>query len=105
MALINSKKLKDLQAENEELNSTLQRINDKEDKLIRLEEVMKKVHAEINGLNRQKADCITAVDQWKREETGLLDELEKLNREINKLREMKTDEQHTFSILQTILMM
>ncbi len=94
MALINSKKLKDLQAENEELNSTLQRINDKEDKLIRLEEVMKKVHAEINGLNRQKADCITAVDQWKREETGLLDELEKLNREINKLREMKTDEQH-----------
>jgi len=56
MALINSKKLKDLQTENEELNSTLQRINDKEDKLIRLEEVIKKVHTEINGLNRQKAD-------------------------------------------------
>jgi len=99
MALINSKKLKDLQTENEELNSTLQRINDKEDKLIRLEEVIKKVHTEISGLNRQKADYITAVDQLKCEETGLLDELEKLNREIDKLREMKSDEQHNLLFL------
>ncbi len=50
MALLNSKKLKDLQTENEELNSTLQRINDKEDKLIRLEEVIKTVYTEINEL-------------------------------------------------------
>ena len=48
MALINSKKLKDLQAENEELRSTLQRINDKEDKLICLEEVIRKVYTEIS---------------------------------------------------------
>jgi len=94
MALINSKKLKDLQTENEELNSTLQRLNDKEDKLIRLEEVIKKVHTEINELNRLKADHSTIVDQLMGEETELRDELEKLNREIDKLREMKSDEQH-----------
>ena len=94
MALLNSKKLKDLQTENEELNSTLQRINDKEDKLIRLEEVIKTVYSEISELNRQKADYITSVDQLKSKETELNDELEKLHFEIDKLREMKSDEQH-----------
>ncbi len=49
MTLINSKKLKALQAENEELINNLNwylrdgsRINDQEDKLIRLEEMIKK---------------------------------------------------------------
>jgi len=94
MALINSKKLKDLQTENEELNSTLQRINDKENKLIRLEEVIKKVYTEISELNWQKTDYTTSIDQLKSEETVLNDELEKLHLEIDKLREMKSDEQH-----------
>ena len=99
MALINSKKLKDLQAENEELISTLQRINDKEDKLIRLEELIKKVYTEISELNRQKTDYTTSIDQLKSEETVLNDELEKLHLEIDKLREMKSDEQHNLLFL------
>ncbi len=99
MALLNSKKLKDLQAENEELNSILQRINDKEDKLIRLEEVIKTVYSEISELKRQKADYITSVDQLKSKETELNDELEKLHFEIDKLREMKSDEQHNLLFL------
>ena len=99
MALINSKKLKDLQAENEELNSTLQRINNKEDKLIRLEEVIKKVSSEISDLKREKTEYTSAIDQLKREETVLNDELEKLHLEIDKLREMKSDEQHNLLFL------
>lgn len=99
MALLNSKKLKDLQTENEELNSTLQRINDKEDKLIRLEEVIKTVYSEISELKRQKADYIASVDQLKSKETELNDELEKLHFEIDKLREMKSDEQHNLLFL------
>ena len=94
MTLINSKRLKYLQAENEELNSTLQRINDKEDKLIRLEEVIKKVYSDMSELNRQKEDYTKAIDKLKFEENDLKDELGKLKLEIDKLREMKSDEQH-----------
>jgi len=94
MTLINSKRLKYLQAENEELNSTLQRINDKEDKLIRLEEVIKKVYSDMSELNRQKEDYTKAIDKLKFEENDLKDELGKLKLEIDKLKEMKSDEQH-----------
>ncbi len=94
MSLIISKKLKDLQAENDTLRSSLLRINDKEEKLIRLEELTKKVNVEISSLIKQKTDLTNEVDGLKFKETGLKTELEKLNREIDKLREMKSDEQH-----------
>lgn len=94
MALLDSKKIKDLQIENEELRSTLQRIQEKEDKVKQLEEVLQRIRLEISQLSSEKAGIQSAVEQLKSDKDQSREEVENLIKQIDRLREMKSDEQN-----------
>jgi len=85
MSLFNSKKLKDLQSENED---------DKENRLKNFEELLKSARLEYSQISIKKDHTAQKLESLEKEKSNLLGDLSKISYEIKQLREMKLSEQN-----------
>ena len=92
--MFNSKKIKKLNEENEELKTTIEAINGKEDNIKNLNIVLKKMRMEVAGLNEEKRNLQDTIEQIKLEEKSKQVEITELGRKIDHLREMKDELQN-----------
>ena len=99
MVIINSKRLHALKKENDELRAFVQKMSDKHSTISSLDETIKKIRAEMSGLQEQQQSYVNSIDRLKESEKTALLELEKLNKELNNLRELKAEEQNSITFL------
>ncbi|MBE0572934.1 MAG: hypothetical protein IH618_15435 [Ignavibacteriaceae bacterium] len=93
MAFLNSKKLKDLQSENEELKAFIQSITDKESHFRQLDELLRKARVEYANITIKKDQTVLTLEHLEKEKIKLNNQTQKLSSEIEQLREMKVYEQ------------
>ena len=94
MAFLNSKKLKDLQSENEELKAFIQSITDKESHFRQLDELLRKARVEYANITIKKDQTVLTLEHLEKEKIKLNSQTQKLSGEIEQLREMKVYEQN-----------
>jgi chromosome segregation ATPase len=99
MAIIKSKRFKDMQKENDELKTYVKKLDDKRETVSNLDEVIKKIRVELAELQNQKLTYNNSIQKLKASEQSTQLEVEKLGRELNHLRELKNDEQNNVLIL------
>jgi chromosome segregation ATPase len=92
--MFNSKKIKFLLEENEELKTKFQAIHSKEDNIKNLNEVLKKLRLEVAQLNEEKRGLKESIDKIRIEEGNKKLENEELNKRIGHLHEMKDELQN-----------
>ncbi len=93
MALLNSKKLKELQSENEELKAFIQNLTNKESHFRQLDELIRKTRVEYANITIKKDQTALTLEHLDREKAKLNNQMQKLSGEIEQLREMKVYEQ------------
>ncbi|MDZ7625382.1 MAG: hypothetical protein U5J96_13195 [Ignavibacteriaceae bacterium] len=94
MAFLNSKKLKDLQSENEELKAFIQSTTDKESHFRQLDELLRKARVEYANITIKKDQTVQTLEHLEKEKIKLNSQTQKLSSEIEQLREMKVYEQN-----------
>jgi chromosome segregation ATPase len=94
MAIFASKRLKNLRQENEKLKAQIIKTSEKEETAKHLENVLLNIRKEMTGLQNAKTEYTLSINQLKKIESSSKDEVEKLNLEISRLREMKNEEQN-----------
>lgn len=94
MALLNSKKLKELQSENEELKAFIQDLTNKESHFRHFDELVRKTRVEYTNITLKKDQTALTLEQLEKEKNTLINQMQKLSREIEQLREMKVYEQN-----------
>ena len=99
MLILNSKRLKALKKENDELKTFVREMGNKEKTITSLDELIKKIRAELSDLQKQQISYTDSIEKLKESESNALFEVEKLNQELNCLRELKTEEQNSVLIL------
>jgi len=92
MALLNSKKLKELQSENEELKAFIQNLTNKESNFRQLDELLRKTRVEYASITIKKDQTALTLEHLEKEKTKLNNQMQKLSGEIEQLREMKVYE-------------
>ena len=92
--MFNSKKIKFLLEENEELKTKFQAIHSKEDNIKNLNEVLKKLRLEVAQLNEERRGLKESIDKIRIEEGNKKLENEELNKRIGHLHEMKDELQN-----------
>lgn len=99
MVIINSKRLKALKKENDELKTFVQKMGDKQKTISSLDEIIKKIRSELSDLQKQQLSYMDSIKKLKESESTAVLEVEKINKELNSLRELKTEEQNNVLIL------
>ena len=94
MAFLRSKKLKDLQSENEDLKAFIQSITDKESRFRQLDELLRKARVEFANITIKKDQTASTLEHLEKEKIKLNSQTQKLSSEIEQLREMKVYEQN-----------
>jgi hypothetical protein len=94
MSFLRSKKLKDLQSENEELKAFIQSITNKESHFRRLDELLRKARVEYANITLKKDQIVLTLEHLGKEKIKLNSQTQKLSNEIEQLREMKVYEQN-----------
>ncbi|HEY6626934.1 MAG TPA: hypothetical protein VIZ21_08255 [Ignavibacteriaceae bacterium] len=94
MSFLRSKKLKDLQSENEELKAFIQSITNKESHFRRLDELLRKARVEYANITIKKDQTVLTLEHLGKEKIKLNSQTQKLSNEIEQLREMKVYEQN-----------
>jgi len=94
MALLNSKKLKELQSENEELKAFIQNLTDDESRFRHLEELVKKARVDYANITMKKDQTALTLEHLEKEKNKLNNQTQKLSHEIEQLRELKIYEQN-----------
>ena len=94
MGFLNSKRLKELELENEELRNNLKRISDKEEKVKQLEEVQRRLKNELTQLTQAKTNHSEELNSILTKEKEAKINLEKYSGELKRLHEMKSQEQN-----------
>src|ERR1035437_4184852 len=92
--MFNSKKIKRLSDENEELKTTIETIHGKEENIKNLNLVLKKMRLEVAELNEGKRTIRESIEQIKNQEESKKIEIVDLSRKIEHLREMKDELQN-----------
>jgi len=92
--MFNSKKIKRLSDENEELKTTIETIHGKEENIKNLNLVLKKMRLEVAELNEEKRTIRESIGQIKNQEESKKIEIVDLSRKIEHLREMKDELQN-----------
>jgi chromosome segregation ATPase len=103
MSFLNSKKLKGLQNENEELKKLLEGLSEKENQLKHFDELVKKSRLEYAEIATKKDQTAQKLETLERDKTKLLNELSKLSLEIKQLREIKLAENNQIITLKNAL--
>jgi chromosome segregation ATPase len=103
MSLLNSKKLRVLQSENEELKKLIQGFSEKENQLKHFDELVKKARLEYAGIATKKDQTAQKLETLERDKTKLLNELSKISSEIKQLREIKITENNQIISLNNAL--
>jgi chromosome segregation ATPase len=99
MSLLNSKKLKELQSENEELKKRIDGLAEKENRLRHFDELVKRARIEYAEIATKKDQTAQKLDALDRDKVKLIGELNKISLEINQLREIKlTESNQVFSL-------
>jgi chromosome segregation ATPase len=91
MSIRNTKKLKELEEENEELKSFFRKIYEKEDTIRHLKVVLRDIRAEIADLKEEKAQLTKTIDNLHIEINDFANERNNIRSEIQKLENAKTE--------------
>ena len=92
--MFNSKKIKVLKEENEELKTKFQAIYIKEDNIKNLTELIKKLRFVVAQLHERRKMLLESINKFRLEEGNKKLEIEELNKRIGHLREMKDELQN-----------
>lgn len=92
MSFLNSKKLKELESENEELKKLIDGFSEKEDQLKHFDELVKKARLDYAEIASKKDQTAEKLESLERDKAKLVKELNKITLEIKQLREMKLTE-------------
>jgi len=99
MAIIKSKRFKELEKENDELKTYVKKLGEKQETVSNLDDVIKKIRVELSELQNQKLNYNNSIQKLKESEQSTQLEVEKLDRELSHLRELKNNEQNNVLIL------
>lgn len=103
MSLLNSKKFKELQIENEDLRKRIDGLSEKENHLKRYDELVKKARIEYAEIATKKDQTAQKLEALDRDKTKLINELNKISLEIKQLREIKLTEHNQVLSLRNVL--
>jgi len=102
--VFNSKRLKELETENEELKTLLQGFATKEEQLKRYDELIKKARIEFGDITQRKDQTAQTLESLDNEKTKLNHDIQKLSFEIKQLRELKIAEHNQLLTLSNALL-
>ena len=91
MSIRNTRKLKELEEENEELKSFFRKIYEKEDTIRHLKVVLRDIRAEIADLKEEKAQLTKTIDNLHIEIDDFANQRNNIRSEIQKLEKSKTE--------------
>jgi len=94
MSLLKSKKLKELQQENEELKKLIDGLSDKENQLKNFDDLVKKARLEYADISSKKDQTAQKLETLQKEKAKLASELNKISSDIKQLREIKLSEKN-----------
>lgn len=101
MSIRNTKKLKELEDENEELKSFFRKIYEKEDTIRHLKILLRDIRAEINESRDEKERLTNTIDDLKIEIGKFKDERNEIRNKINNLNKEKTEIENDLEKLKT----
>lgn len=101
--ILNSKRIKELESENEELKKLIQSFTAKETQLKRFDELIKKARIEYGDITLRKDQTAQTVEVLENEKTKINNEIQKISYEIKQLRELKLAEQNQLLTLNNAL--
>ena len=101
--ILYSKRLKELQTENEELKNQIESVKEKEERLKRFEELIKKARIEYAAIALKKDQTVQKLEALENDKTRLNDEIRKISTEIKQLREIKLSEHNQLLALDSAL--
>lgn len=94
MAILNFKKIKELQTENDELKAFIQNFSEKDTYFKHIDELIKRARVAYANLTIKKDQTAFTIEHLEKDKTDLNKQIKKLSNEIEQLREMKVDEQN-----------
>ncbi|MBK9098804.1 MAG: hypothetical protein IPM14_11930 [bacterium] len=97
--ILNSKKIKELQSENDELKKLIAGFTEKENRLKQFDELIKKSRIEYANIALKKNQTAHTLEVLENQKAKLNNELHKISSEIKKLREIKVSEQNQVLVL------
>lgn len=98
MGIFDSKRLRELEMENEDLKNRIHVITEREESIQHLNDVLRKMRSEVSELNELKLTLSSEINYLREEELQKKDILENLNSEISQLRELKHEEQNNLLV-------
>lgn len=101
--ILSGKKYKELQIENEELKKQIESLSEKEERLKRFDELIKKARIEYANIALKKDQTAQTLETLDNHKAKLNSELHKLSAEIKQLREIKLSEQNQLFALKNVL--
>ncbi len=93
MGILSSKRLRELEMENEDLRNKIHVITEREESLSHLNNILRKMRSEVSELNEIKLTLSSEINFLKEESEKKRSLLDNLNTEISQLREIKHGEQ------------
>lgn len=102
--ILNSKKIKELESENEELKKIIQGFTTKETQLKRFDELIKKARIEYGDITQRKDQTAQTLEVLENEKTKINNDVQKISYEIKQLRELKIAEQNQLLTLSNALL-
>lgn len=101
--ILNSKRYKEIQSENEELKKLVERFTEKDERLKRFEELIKKARIEYANIALKKDQTAKTLELLENQKIRLNNEIHKISGEIKQLRDIKLSEQNQLFAIGTVL--
>lgn len=101
--ILYSKRFKELLNENEELKNLIESFKEKEDRLKRFEELIKRARIEYSGIALKKDQTAQKLEVLENDKARLNGEIHKISTEIKQLREIKLSEHNQLLALNSAL--
>ncbi len=101
--ILNSKRLKELQTENEELKRLVESLMEKDERLKRFEELIKKSRIEYANIALKKDQTAKTLELLENQKVRLNNEVHKISGEIKQLRDIKLSEQNQLLAIDALL--
>ena len=102
--ILSSKKIKELESENEELKTLIQGFTAKEEQLKRFDELIKKARIEYGDIKLRKDQTAQTLEKLENEKNNLNKDIQKISNEIKQLGELKISEQNQLFTLSDALL-